>query len=280
MKSGLAACVCAGGLLFVPASSVLAAPRSEGATTSHSNSKATASKQLSLEATHMLHEIQIARQAITANEKQQAIEDIDHAMAQRNRLMTLTKAKGQSMVVPLYTELDDTSVLGPMIAARKGKQQPNMSSPITVDDATAQYTFVGLDLDKAGRRLEAARTALTNNNNQAASDSLGAIGDDLIVESRDSDLPLLAARENLGLAASAAKHSKYQEASAALKEASTDVNQYASTNSAKHAEEAKVMRTKIDNLSKTITEHHDTAVGTIEGWWQEVDSWFTRKMDS
>jgi flagellin-specific chaperone FliS len=239
------------------------------------------SEQLSRLATRMLQQVDEARQALATKQNQTAVNHINRALGDRQQLASDAKAKGRSMIVPLYSEFDDTSVLGPMLAGRKGgKQQPSTSAPITVDEASAQYTFVGLDLDKAKSRLEAAKTALRNNNSQAATDSLTAVGDDLVVETEQADFPLLAARENLGIAEGAVKNGKYQEATAALKEASTDLHKYANGNSAHQAEEARELGKKMDSFSQTITqnhaENHGAAVSKIDGWWHEVDGWFLR----
>lgn len=256
-----------------------AAPQKSYATKSTaseaSTSKDDTTKRLDREATNILQQVNEASKAITAKQTKTAIMHIDRALAIRSQLATLSKAQGQSMIVPLYAELDDTSVLGPMLSTKKGKPQPSTSGPITVDDASAQYTFVGLDLDKAKSRLDGAKMALNNKNPQAASDSLAAIGTDLVVETEEADLPLLAARENLGIAQTAVKNRKYQEANAALKEASMALNTYSNKNSGQHTGEAKALRTKIDSLSQNIAQNHSGAEATIDGWWHEVDNWFT-----
>jgi hypothetical protein len=51
------------------------------------------------------------------------------------------------------------------------------------------------------------------------------------METDEGSLPLLAARENLGIAESAVKDAHPKEAAAALKEASTDLNKFAGGNS-------------------------------------------------
>lgn len=274
--------------IALPTSVLNAAPKTASANKSTIDSNKQAghtkndlTKQLSQQATRLIQEVEQARQAVAAKQTQAALSDIDHALSDRSQLASLAKANGRPMIVPLYTELDDSSTLGPVLAARKGKPQPNPSSPITVDDASAQFTFVGMDLDKAKSRLEAARTALHNNNPQAASDSLAAIGSDLVVQTEQTDLPLLAARENLGIAETAVKSGKYQEASAALKEASIDVDKYSKEGSAHHAHEASDLHKRIDVLTQTISQHHSTtAANTIDNWWHEVDGWFMHAIHS
>lgn len=227
-------------------------------------------------ALRLLEQVEQARHSLTANQTQTAADHLNRALAYRDRLAAMPHASGQPIIVPLYWEFDDTSVLGRVLTTRKdGKQQPSKSAPITVDQAGLQYTFVGLDLNKVRSRLDAAKSALSNNNPQAAASSLSRIGDELVVMRVQAEYPLLAARENLGLAELAIKSGRYKEAAAALKEASTTLDQYASGKSAHRPHEAKSLSKRIDSLSKTITQDHTGTGSKVDGWWNEVNGWFT-----
>ena len=286
------------GAVYVVAQLTMTAPAlraaAQDANTQTSTNKPATSKQptanqgaqrMSQLATRLLQHVDQARHAISSNDKQAALNHINQALAERNQLATLAKSKGTSLVV-LYTEFDETSTLGPMMAARKGKQAPESSNgpktyaPVTVEQASGEFTFVGLDLDKAKTRLDSAKTALDNGNNQAASDSLSAIETDLIMETDEASFPLLAARENLGIAESAAKDAHPKEAAAALKEASTDLNKFADGNPPQHVDEARGLGRAIDSYAQNIGPSHTAAVAKIDGWWHEVDSWFEQKSKS
>lgn len=150
MKSEIAVRIFVGGLLLLPCNLLLATPATASGSPGHTtaSSKPTTSDQLSSDATHMLHKVDLARKAISAKNTPEAVRDINDALSECGQLATLSKKKGQSMVVPLYSELDDTSTLGPAMSARNGKAQPNLTAPITVDDVSAQYTYVGIDLER------------------------------------------------------------------------------------------------------------------------------------
>ncbi len=224
----------------------------------------------------LLDQIQQARQSLAANQTQTAVQHINQALTYRDQLAALPHATGGPVIVPLYWEFDDTSVLGQTLAARKdGKPQPAKSAPITVDAAGTQYTFVGLDLNKVRSRLDSARSALSSNNPQAAANSLSRIGDELVIMKVQAEYPLLAARENLGLAEVAIMNGRYREAAAALKEASITLDQYASGHAAHRPFEAKSLSKQIDSLSQTITKNHLGASAKIDAWWNHVNAWFT-----
>ncbi len=227
-------------------------------------------------AIRLLDQVEQAKQSLAANQTQTAMEHINRALSYRDQLATLPHAYGQSRIVPLYWEFDDTSVLGQVLAARKdGKPQPGKSAPITVDQAGTQYTFVGLDLNKVRSRLDAAKSALSSHHPQAAASSLGRIGEELVITKIQAEYPLLAARENLGLAEIAIMKGRDHEAAAALKEASVTLEQYANGHAAHRPFEAKSLSKRIDSLSQTINQNQKGANGKIDRWWNEVNSWFT-----
>jgi hypothetical protein len=245
-----------------------------------SNESSQTAKEITRLATRLLQHVDQARHALSSNEKQPALNHINQALADRNQLATFAKSKGLPLVVPLYTEFDESSTLGPLMASRKSNQAPNTKNtpnaytPITVDQASGGFTSIGLDVDKAKARLEAAKSAIDNGNNQAASDSLSAVETDLVMSSEQTSFPLLAARENLGIGESAVKAGHFKEAAAALKEASTDLNTFAGTNPAKHADDAKNLSKTIDSYSQQLSQNHNGAASKIDTWWFEVDNWF------
>jgi hypothetical protein len=283
----------AAGALYLAYQMTLAAPVLNAAPQNASTSKSKASspdtqdaKQMNQLATRLLQHADEARHAISSNQKQAAVNHINQALGDWSQLASLAKSKHLGMTVPLYSEFDESSTLGPLMAARKGNQQsntkttPNSYTPVTVEQASGQFTFIGLDLDKAKSRLDAAKTALNNNNTQAASDSLGAVETDLVMESEQTNFPLLAARENLGIAESAVKNGHVKEAAAALKEASTDLNTFAGANPPHHAEDAKTLSKSIESYSQSIGQNRAGAATKIDGWWHEVDNWFERSSSS
>ncbi len=260
---------------------------SSSSSTAASSANSQSAKHMTQLATKLLQQVTDAKQAISNNNKQAALKDVNQALADRNQLASVAKANGYNLVVPLYTEFDESSTLAPLISARKGNQNSkpknalNSYTPITVDQVSGEYTFIGLDLDKAKTRLEAAKTALNNGNNQAASDSLDAIGTDLVMETDQMSLPLLAARENLNIAESAVKNGHNKEAAAALKEASTDLNKYVDANAnSQHAEDAKNLSKTIDAYSNTLSQSHAGSAAKIDGWWHQVDNWFNHPSKS
>jgi hypothetical protein len=148
--------------------------------------------------------------------------------------------------------------------------------PLVVQRATGVYTYVAIDLNKAKDRLQAAKTALSNNNLQAADDALSNVQSDVVLGAVESDLPLLGARENLALAKQAAQKGRYGEAASALKESATKLDTFAGANaSAAHANDARSLSQEIRSYASTIASNHTGAADKIDGWWHQVNAWFT-----
>lgn len=233
-------------------------------------------RQYSQRALEILAQVEQARQAIAANQTQQALHHIHHALAIHSRLMATAQSNGHSILVPLYWEFDQSSTLAPMMAQRKDAgKQPGKHEPVTVQAAATQYTFVALDLRKVERRLVAAQSALQQNQLQPADQSLSHIADELVVMKVEGEYPLLAARENLGLAEVAIQSGHYQEASAALKEASVTLDQYASSKASHRPYEAKSLSKRIAAMSATVEQNHANSAKQVDQWWNEVSTWFT-----
>jgi YfdX protein len=248
---------------------------------SSSNANSNTSEQLSRASTKMLKQVDLARQAIAKKDTQAALQHVNQAESDQSRIASMTKAKGLPAVVPLYSEFDESSVLKPLEAKKQGGQSGTSSAaPIGVAHTAGEYTFIGVDLDKAKQRLDAAKTALQNKNLQSADDSLAAVQTDLVMETVASDLPLLTARENLGLAKSAAGKKNYKEAQTALKDASAALDRYANEPSAQHVQEAKDLSKTISSYSQNISQNHSGAADKIGDWWRQVDNWFTKRAQS
>ncbi|MGI9071312.1 MAG: YfdX family protein [Bryobacteraceae bacterium] len=254
----------------------------KSAHSSSSNASGNTSEQLSRVSTQMLRQVDLARQAMGKKQTQAALQHVNEAASEQSRVASMAKAKGLPAVVPLYSELDESSVLKPLQAKKQGGQQSGASSsaPIGVAHTSGEYTFIGVDLDKAKQRLDAAKTALQNRNLQSADDSLAAVQTDLVMETVASDLPLLTARENLGLAKSAVGKKDYQEARTALKDACSALDRYATEASVQHVQDAKDLSKAISSYSQNIAQNHSGAANKIDGWWREVDNWFTKRAQS
>ncbi len=233
-------------------------------------------QQMTQLGSQLLQDADHADQALQKNDDNAANKDIDDAMTVRSKLAQQAKADGASMVVPLYADLDDTEYLSTVgkkttTAKTNGTTSANAANskstplPITVNSNVGQVTYLAVDLDKTNSRLNAAKIAIRNKNDQAAEDSLAAIGTNLVAVSVSTDLPLLTAREDLALARVALNAKNNQAATADLHEASLALAAYAA--SGPHAQDAKKLQAEIDATPSS-------AARNVDSWWERVKDWF------
>jgi hypothetical protein len=225
-----------------------------------------ASVHFSQDANTMIREVNAARAAIRAGNLSQAQTDLRDAKAAHDRVAALSTSQHRSMIVPVYGELVQDSVLDKTAGTRH--------AGYTVNGSGAQFTSVAVDLKKSGSRIDAAQTALKDNNKQAASDTLAAIGSDFVVSSVDTDLPLLSARENLVIAknALAAHHDK--QAQDAVVAASNALARYAKT-VGRHAGDAKSLSDQLAQTASNLGADRTHSENALTAWWSRVESWFS-----
>jgi len=167
----------------------------------------------------LLGEADSARLDLMSNDATAAIKDITSALTVRDKLVQLAHANGTSMVVPIYTELDDNAALS------NGWIVPESTADVSVADRekALEVTYFAIDLDKASARLDAAQLSIRRKNDRSAEASLAAIRSDLIHSDNANDVPLLMARRDLALADGEINVKQFAAASVALKNASASL---------------------------------------------------------
>jgi hypothetical protein len=235
-------------------------------------------QQMTKLGTQLLQAADRADRALQKRDGTAAIGDIDDAIADRAKLAQEAKADGGAMIVPLYADLDDTEYLSRIgknrtsgAASATATTANRAPAPLTVTSNVGQYTYLAIDLDKTNSRLEAAKTAIRNKNDQAAEDSLNAIGTNLVALSVSTDLPLLTAREDLALGRTALNDNDTRVAQADLHQASQALAAYAA--SGPHAADAKALLGEIDTATANTTKP-TLSTQTVDAWWERVKDWF------
>jgi hypothetical protein len=229
-------------------------------------------------AAQVISDAQSGREALASGKTSASVTDIDGALVARNKLAGIARSHDMPMVVPVYAELDETAVLT-AAAKSNAKMRSSLSasnknaSPMTVRNNDAQLTYLAIDLDKAKAHLDAAKAAVDSHNDQAARDSLAAVGSDLVEGSVVTDLPLLTAREDLSRAQAELKSNDSKAASADLRQASKSLARYTTGD---HVKDAQLLAAAIDASPKETT-NDPTASQKIENWWSSVKTWFVQK---
>jgi hypothetical protein len=238
------------------------------------------SRMFSHEADGMLRQVALARTALASEDVTAARQDLDRAQADNLRAVNLAATERRSMIVPVYGELVEGSVINRTVIAsppRNAATPSHSSAPLgyTVARNATDLTYVAVDLKKSGARIAAARTDLQNGNQQAARTRLGAVGSDFIVGRDRRDMPLLTARENLAIAHDALAAGNSSEAAAAVSAASRALTAYAASPGT-HAGDARRLARDLLRFAPTEALHPAHSSNVLAAWWSNVAGWFRR----
>lgn len=227
-------------------------------------------RRSTLLAAQLLADSTSARLALIRHNTGLANKDIALASGVRDKMAQLAKTNGMSMVVPIYTELDDNAALSGGLTV--SNQEANESEADRVK--SLEVTYFAIDLGKVKTRLDAATLAVRDNNDQSAENSLAAIRNDLIQSKNAADVPLLTARRDLALAQRDINAKQLSDASAKLQDASNSLKSYSSVD---HTTAAQQLAADIKS-AMPLTAQAGTGVSTkIDGWWASLTTWFSHR---
>ena len=240
------------------------------------NTQMSADRESTGLARQVLQDADSARSALMNNDTVTAKRDIGEAMAARDKMLQIARPTGSPTIVPIFSELDDAAVITP--AGTKKTAKPTVagstgSAPVTVRANDARYTYLAIDLTKTKARLDAATTALRNNNRQAAEDSLDAIGTDVIASTDQTDVPLLTASEDLALAQQALHAKELSAVGTDLRQASTALKAYSRPS---HLADAQRLANEIQDATPITAASSSSAAAKIDAWWSSLKVWFGR----
>lgn len=176
-------------------------------------------------------------------------------------------------LVPIYSELDETTSLLLPIKRAKKEAAASSSEPV-MDDLDLQYTSVSLDIREAKYYLERSEKELKTNNATDADQSLAAVQESVILEYEEADLPLVKARWNLLEAARMAANNRLNEAGQYLQKASDALESYATKAGQEMSKTSKSLSEEIKTLRQKLEEKGSAAAETINSLWDKLTNRF------
>ena len=238
--------------------------------------------QQSRAAAKMLEHTAHARQAIRSKSRQRAMTHVNEALQAAGKIQTTAK------MIPIYTEFEEVSVIGPLQASRTQTQAPTEASREAAEqpaasaqrsgevvrDVEGDFTSVAVDMSQARRHLDAAKTALQSDDLAQADRALQAVQNSVSMESVEADLPLVKARQNLAMALMQARQGQVSNAQAPLREAVNALESYRQMPGAAHTTEAAQLSKDINNFVSTMQQKTQTqTTDQIQQWWNQVADW-------
>lgn len=269
--------------------------------TAHSATAMTSSRAAtSLHATDMLDAVRRARTAVAHQDGFDARTHIAHALTNIDQVHRSAARAGVPApdVVPIYAELEQYSVLGPIAMERSGGEAGTYQTPqglvrsrteqdgenanqqTSIQDVVSYFTAAGVSLNAARGHLEAARSAVAEGDFTTADQTLAAIEDGVMLTTVITDLPLQEARQNLLLARERSMMDDDPAGTkAALMAASEALTKY-EAGETEYREDSSGLRAEIDEFAESIGDGFSEAGDQIEQWWETTTDWITMTADA
>jgi hypothetical protein len=246
-------------------------------------------RAISLAAARILTHVNHARVAIRRKDEQTALSHAEKALLlakivenatpalqvsstiKSGDLLYTSNEQVQQLIVPVYTELDETASVAFQVkrAKRESGSIPSESNPI-VGDAQLQYTSILLDVGEAKHALTEAVDALKRNEGNAADRALLSIQEDVTFEFDETDVPLVKARGHLVDAARKVALQEYKEAREALLKAAGAVENYTAQTSEGLESRTRNLADEITHLAGRLDERKEKAVESINAFWEQL----------
>ena len=233
--------------------------------------------QLSGMAAGVLNSTQMARTAIAAGNKQDAMAHVRGALGLVDQIQEKAGARHQSLMVPVSADIEQVSTWVPVKKGKGEMTARRMKKRTSISEVSGEYTTMSLDVTNAHDKLEAARIALDSGDMKAADQDLAAVQGGVVKVAGKGDMPLARARENLTLARARVQEGKFKEAAMPLRAAARALQQYEGQSPA-NAQSAEVMRIQMEAYADEIRKEHAGALERINAWWDQVSGWWNQEM--
>jgi hypothetical protein len=284
-------------LLLFTTQAFAAAPRITATSHAESSHELTPAEHraASLAAGRILRHAYLARQAVAEEDGKKAAAEVDQGLklvriiesAQPKWTVTAEIKAGDlsysadevvaAPLVPIYDELGEVELLGPVAAA---KQEQQSGREEVVQDVSVEHTALSLNLAFAKAGLTQAKKALGDKDLERADGALAFVQRSTVFEVDELDLPLATVRENLFLAKTRVGSGDSDGAREALNTASEALDGYAKTAGGERSKEVEQLQGEISKLSKDLAsgEGGAAASGDVEekilSWWDRVVQWW------
>jgi hypothetical protein len=220
----------------------------------------------------VLQHTDVARQAIAHRDTQAALNHIRQGLAAADQIKSASKSADEPLRVPIASDFDAVSTIVP---AKRHGSADRLQHNASVSEVKGNFSATVLNVSSARNHLLAAQTALNNGDLDAADLDLAAVHGDVVSNSFSGDLPLVQAKENLGIALTRVRDGKYKDAMLPLKSAARALDRFVHQDPRpRHADLAMRMSLEMDAFAERIEKDHRDAPDRVTAWLDQVTEWF------
>jgi hypothetical protein len=187
-------------------------------------------------------------------------------------------------LVPVYSELTQVVVLGPIVASRhvedvsdtqrKGKDHEVQAGTLPlVRDLSVLGSTAYLDLPQTQVHLREALEQLKDNNSQRAQALLIAIQQGVVLSYNQTDMPVIQARDNLAIARVLVRQGQIEDARRALNASAAALDKYERQAGQAQSDDVKAVKKEILLTAESVREEDSSLAARIDEWSQQMTEW-------
>lgn len=187
-----------------------------------------------------------------------------------------------SSIVPVYTELERWTLLGPIAKAKsqgtsESKEQSGVQQVDNPVVQSVQLSSASVELDAAfaRRALQKAKEELQSDSPENADQALGSIQRGVYLSYAAANMPLVKAHENLVLARAYATQGQTQEAQATLQAAKNALEVYQRDAGPSRSKDVESVKREIDQLTNSVQKSGGQVAQRLESVEERVTSWIS-----
>jgi YfdX protein len=222
----------------------------------------------------ILDQTKLARQAISARDKDGAVDHIRQGLVNAGAIQQNLPSATEPILVPVYQEIETTDTYTPVKHKGGEMSADRLKKDSSIRGVTSNITVRKLDVLAAADHLRAAQAALQNGDWSGGDAALAAVASSVVVDQAQGDMPLDMARQNLELARARVLDGKYKDAVAPLRSAAQALGDFERNCSGEQASTVESVRLAMLGTAGHISSK-DGTLGRIDAWLGSVSQWNT-----
>ncbi len=187
-------------------------------------------------------------------------------------------------LVPVYSELTQAVVLGPIVASRhmedvsdtqrKGKDyEVRARTSSLVRDVTVLGSTAYLHLPQTKANLQEVLEQLKHNNSQRAQALLMAVQQGVVLSYNEMDIPIIQARDNLAIARVLARQGQIEDTRRALNASAGALDKYERQAGEAQSNDVRTVKKEILFSAESVQEGDSSLAARIDDWSQQMTEW-------
>jgi len=224
----------------------------------------------------VLNETELARRAVAARDKADAMDHLRKAEILTGEIQKQSPENSQPLMVPVRRDIETTTTYTPVKQKHGEMTASRLKKNTSIREVDGEVATSNLNVTAVAEKLPAVESALQRDDWATADTVLAGIANSVVTTQAEGDMPLLKVRQNLQLARARVLDAKYKDAVVPLRAAAEGLHAFAEQAPGPNAERAESMRQEILDYAAHIGRDPSDAQVKIDYWMGPVDEWYRK----